>query len=203
MTEREAFLAAYDVPRGTLDKLDSLATLLVDWQARFNLVGPSTLPHIWTRHFGDSAQLLGYATSGSWLDLGAGAGFPGLIVALMGARPVTLIDAVAKKCRFLDEAAATLGLQTLVTVVNARVESVKLPPADVISARAFAPLPRLLDWGSRLSTRSTTWILPKGQTAADEVETARATFDFQLASHPSRSDSRGSVLVLNDVRRRR
>ena len=106
MTDRAAFATAFDVPRETLALFDSYAALLSDWQGRMNLVGPSTLPAIWERHFTDSAQIMALATTGrSWLDIGAGAGFPGLVIALLDPDATeTLVESVTKKCRFLAEA---------------------------------------------------------------------------------------------------
>jgi len=205
MNEREIFIGDYNVPRGTVDKLDRYAALLEEWQAQFNLVGKSTLPHIWSRHFSDSAQLACLAPPlvDSWLDLGSGAGFPGLVVALLRDTPMILVDAVAKKCRFLEAVIEAIGLQHQVTVSNLRVEAAALAPVAVISARAFAPLDRMLDWSIHLADRSTLWLLPKGEKAADEIAVAQRYFTFKTTLHLSKSDARGTIVMLTDVERMR
>lgn len=197
------FAAEFDVPRGTFQKLEAYASLLVEWQARMNLVGPATLPDLWNRHFRDSAQLLALAPPGKrWLDVGSGGGFPGLVVAAMSDARVTLVDSIAKKCQFLLAVRDALALSDVVTVANARVES--LPPlgVDVVTARACAALDTLLGWGLRHATPDATWLLLKGERWMEEVETARGTFRFDLEVVESRSDPRGRVLVIRNVARR-
>lgn len=200
---REAFAAAFDVSRETLARFDRYAELLVEWQGRMNLVGPATLPQVWERHFADSAQLLPFAqgTSGPWLDIGSGAGFPALVVALLGRRDVHLVDSTAKKCRFLETVAAELDLP--VTIHNARIEALPAFAAGVISARAAAPLDKLFDWGLRFARPGTRWILPKGAAADEELSAARARFVFDAALHPSITDPRGRLVVATGVRRAR
>ena len=199
---REEFAAAFDVPRETLAKFDRYADLLVEWQARMNLVGPATLGDIWGRHFADSAQLLPLADGvpGPWLDIGSGAGFPALVVALLGRRDVHLVDSTAKKCRFLETVAAELGLD--VTIHNARIESMPAFAAGIISARAAAPLERLFDWGLRFARPATRWILPKGAGVEEELSAARARFAFDATLAASITDPRAQIVVARGVRRR-
>jgi 16S rRNA (guanine527-N7)-methyltransferase len=156
-----------------MDRLARLAVLLTEENERQNLVARGTLPHVWQRHILDSAQLLAVpretVPEGSWLDLGTGAGFPGLaIAALQPERRITLVDSRRLRTDWLARAAADLGLGN-VTVVLSRVED--LPPQQhaVISARAFAPLDRLLQLSARFSTPDTLWLLPKGAKAAHEL----------------------------------
>ena len=200
---REEFAATFDVPRETLERLDRYAALLTDWQTRMNLVGPATLDDIWGRHFADSAQLLKLAEDlpGPWIDIGSGAGFPALVMALLGRADVHLVEATAKKCRFLEAVADELGLA--VTIHNARVESMPAFPAGVISARAAAPLERLFDWGLRFARPATRWILPKGATVDEELSAARTRFGFDAELVASITDPRGRVVVATRVRRGR
>jgi len=157
-----------------LERLDRLVALLNEENARQNLVAAATLPAIWQRHLADSVQLLahvprGTSDPGPWLDLGTGAGFPGLVIAAI--RPewdVRLVESRRKRCEWLERARLELGLAKC-TVVAARLEAVESVPVGVISARAFAPLPKLLDLSTRFSTSRTLWLLPKGRSAAQEL----------------------------------
>lgn len=199
-----AFEAAFDVPRGTIDRLTRYAALLQDWQTRMNLVAPSTLGDIWGRHFADSAQLARLAPPGlDWLDFGAGAGFPGLVLAAMEVGRVELVESVAKKCRFLVAVADALGLADRVRVTCARVEA--LPPrhAPVITARATAPLARLLDWSLRHGRGDTRWIFPKGRSWAAEVAAARHQFRFDCEVVESLTDPAARVLLVTNPKRAR
>lgn len=157
-------------------KLERLAALLGDENQRQNLVAQTSLASIWQRHFADSAQLLTFVprgTSLSWLDLGTGAGFPGLVVAIL--RPdlrITLVESRRRRVEWLDSIAAELALDK-VEVQGVRVEDLSPTKVDVISARAFAPLTRLLELSARFSTADTLWLLPKGRSAAQEVQELR------------------------------
>lgn len=204
--DREAFAAEFDVPRGTLEKLDLYAALLIAWQEKMNLVGPSTLADIWNRHFRDSAQLLQLLPAPAhkrvWLDIGAGGGFPGLVIATLGGGIVHQVESIGKKARFLEAVTAALALEGVNIVHNARVESLPAFACDVITARACAPLERLFDWGLRFAAKSTTWLLPKGESVESELEDARRRFDFRAQLVPSRSDPRGRIVVAEAVRRK-
>lgn len=204
MTDRESFEARFNVPRETLEQLDSYAALLADWQTRMNLVGPSTLPHIWDRHFTDSAQLLPLAGTGrSWLDIGAGAGFPGLVLAILDqdAR-LTLVESIAKKCRFLSEVTAALGLESRVTIENRRIEALPRAKFDIITARALAALDQLFDWGLPFAGSGTHWILPKGARVDEELEKATRRFAFEHRLVPSMTDADARIVVVRGVKRR-
>ena len=201
MIDRAGFSTRFDVPRETIDKLDTYAALLSEWQTRMNLVGPSTLPHIWHRHFADSAQLLPIAGRGKrWLDIGAGAGFPGLVIATLDpdAR-ITLVESIAKKCRFLETVAEALQLGDRVTVENRRIEALPRQPFDVITARALASLDKLLAWGRPFATPSTLWLLPKGMRWSEEVTGAEQQFRFSLAHQPSLTDDQARLLLIRQV----
>ncbi len=204
ITGRAAFLDDYDVPRGTVAAFDTYAAMLAEWQARMNLVGPSTLAALWERHFADSAQLLGLAAKGSnWLDIGAGAGFPGLVVALIDpSARVTLVESTAKKCRFLEAVADANGLIDRVFIANRRVEALPTARFDVITARACASLTQLLDWGTRFADARTRWLLPKGARYAAEIEAARESFVFDADLVESRTDPAARIVVASRVKRR-
>ncbi len=204
MTEREAFAARFDVSRETLAQFDTYAAMLGDWQTRMNLVGPSTLPHVWERHFTDSAQLLSLAGTGrSWLDIGAGAGFPGLVLAVIDpdAR-LTLVESIAKKCRFLSEVVIALGLDSRVTIENRRIETLPRAKFDIITARALAALGQLFDWGLPYAGSGTHWILPKGARVDEELEKASRRFAFEHRLVPSITDADARIVVARGVKHR-
>ncbi|WP_184070337.1 16S rRNA (guanine(527)-N(7))-methyltransferase RsmG [Sphingosinicella soli] len=202
-------MATFNVSRETLAKLDLYAALLEEWQAKFNLVGPATLPHIWSRHFADSAQLLrlaareGAAHRPTWLDIGSGAGFPGMVIALMTGDSVTLVDSIRKKTVFLEAVRDALGLGQNVNVLNQRVESLGSVKFDYITARACAPLAKLFDWGEPYAAKSCTWLLLKGSAVEDEMGDARRRFVFEHELIPSLTDPRGRIVRAGNVRRRR
>jgi 16S rRNA (guanine527-N7)-methyltransferase len=160
--------------QAALERLDRLVALLAEENARQNLIAATSLPRVWQRHLADSAQLLAHvsretAGQGAWLDLGTGAGFPGLVIAAL--RPewdVRLVESRRRRCEWLERARSALGLPRC-QVIAARVEAVESFAASVISARAFAPLPKLLDLSTRFSTGRTLWLLPKGRSAAQEL----------------------------------
>lgn len=199
---RSAFAAEYDVSRETLARLDRYAELLIDWQQRMNLVAPSTLPHVWDRHFRDSAQLLAIAGTGQrWLDIGAGGGFPGLVLAIIDpGATFTLVESIAKKCRFLTEVASETGTIDRVTIANQRVETLQPLACDIITARAAAALDVLFDWSARFGRPGTRWILPKGRNVQEELATAAKRFHFDHQLIPSRTDSDARIVVARNVR---
>lgn len=203
MIGRDRLAGNFDVPRETLEKLDRYAVLLGDWQGRMNLVGPSTLSHVWHRHFADSAQLLPIAGLGrSWLDVGSGAGFPGLIIATLDpAAHVTLVESIAKKCRFLETVVSELELGGRVIIENRRIETLSQQRFDIITARALAALDQLFDWCLPFAGPSTLWLLPKGARWADEVAKARMKFQFNITNQPSLTDDAAQLLLVRKVAR--
>src|SRR5687767_13315686 len=164
--------AALDVPRGTMERLEGFVELLRTENGKQNLVSASSLDQIWSRHVLDSAQLIRFApaNAATWLDLGSGAGLPGLIVALLHRSKVTLIESRRLRADFLHRSAEAMGLNGKVEILCAKAERLQPRPFDVISARAFAPLGKLLEIGSPFSTSGTRWILPKGRGAKSELE---------------------------------
>lgn len=156
-------------------RLERLVAMLAEENARQNLVSAASLGEVWRRHIADSAQLLHHVPRGTspWLDLGTGAGFPGLVIAAL--RPeceVLLVESRKRRIEWLEAAAEALGL-TGVTVCGSRLEDVPTRPVAVISARAFAPLDRLLALSARFSTSDTIWLLPKGRSAQQELDMLR------------------------------
>ncbi|HWL46864.1 MAG TPA: 16S rRNA (guanine(527)-N(7))-methyltransferase RsmG [Sphingomonadaceae bacterium] len=206
MTEAEArawLQATLDVSRETFAQLDTFVALLRDEATRQNLIATSTLDHIWQRHIVDSAQLLCLAppAARSWADLGTGAGFPGLIVAILSALPVTLIESRRKRALFLERAALALGLERQVTILADRVENLRGQRYDVISARAFAPLDRLFATALPLAdARRTRWLLPKGRGVDAELEAARGSWQGSFRVEPSVTDPEAGILIAAHVR---
>lgn len=205
MQGRAEFAAQGNVSRETLGAFDIWHSLLVRWNASINLVQKKSLEQFWTRHAADSWQVTDYIPNNTIkaIDLGSGGGFPGLAVGIWlkqrGAGEVTLVESAGKKASFLRTAAREMGLP--VNVEAKRAESLPSEAFDLITARAFAPLPRLLTYADRFSGPSTQLILPKGRQAPTEIEQAKSDFDFKFDSYPSISDPEGQILVLTDLKR--
>lgn len=204
MTEEEAkawLIASLDVPRETLARIEDFIKFLNEEAQRQNLVAASTLEHVWFRHIVDSAQLLRLApTCGDWLDLGTGAGFPGLIVAALGRHRVTLVESRRKRVGFLEAATDLLGVRDRTTIIGGRAETAPSHPYDIISARAFAPIERLFPIGMPFSTLETVWVLPKGRSAQAELDAAKGTWQGAFRIEPSVTDPDSAILVAERVR---
>ena len=157
-------------------RLERLVELLVAENGRQNLVSRASLAEVWRRHIADSAQLLRFVpreTTGAWLDLGTGAGFPGLVAAILQPdRELLMVESRAKRADWLERARIDLGLDHARACL-ARIETIESHPFAVISARAFAPLVRLIGLSARFSTPETLWLLPKGQSAGEELSSLR------------------------------
>jgi 16S rRNA (guanine527-N7)-methyltransferase len=198
----EQFQKIMNVPRGTIDRLLLYENMLREAQGSMNLVAPSTLDAIWERHFLDSAQLSRIVEPGRvWLDFGAGAGFPGLVLAAMDWGRLTLVESIAKKCRFLEVVAAAMGVADQVTVINGRVEALPWLQAEVITARAVTALSTLFDWSVKHGSRGCRWVFPKGRRWAQEVEEARKAFRFDLEVVESLTDAEARILVVTNLQR--
>ncbi|HSV04578.1 MAG TPA: 16S rRNA (guanine(527)-N(7))-methyltransferase RsmG [Phenylobacterium sp.] len=185
--------------------LERFRRMLAERNQTMNLVGASTLPDFWNRHAWDSAQLMKLEPEAcTWADLGAGAGLPGVVLAILGKESegfhVHLVESVAKRCRFLAEVVAALDLPA--TVHNARAESLNLE-VDGVTARACAPLSRLLGYARPYLQRGATGLFLKGQDVASELEEATKSWEFEAEIVPSLSDERGRIVRLRRLRRAR
>jgi 16S rRNA (guanine527-N7)-methyltransferase len=201
--DADGFAALLGVSRETVAKLSAYITLLDTWQRAINLVGKSTLSDPWRRHILDCAQLCRFLPKGpfSLVDLGSGAGLPGLILAIMtSAARVHLVEVDGRKAQFLREAARRLGL-TNVTVHAVRIESLTLQ-ADVVTARALAPLAKLLPLAAPLLAPGGRMIFLKGANSAAELIDARRLWYLHEQHEVSLADPNGRVVILDEVRRR-
>lgn len=203
MTPAE-FSREFDVSRETCQRLEAYIALLTRWNARINLVAAATIKTAWTRHVADSAQLLDLApeSASSWLDLGSGAGLPGLPVAALAAEKapdlhVTLVESDTRKAAFLATAAREMDLD--VTVEPHRIEALTPRPYDVVSARALAPLGRLCALAHRFSGRGTVFLFPKGARVDSELTAATAGWHIRAERIASRTDPEATVLRIVEL----
>lgn len=204
--DREAvqvrLMNAYGVSRETLRRFESYEALLTKWAPRINLVGASTLSAFWERHILDSVQILPLASpqAQTWVDFGTGAGFPGLVLAALlaerGSAQVQLVEASAKRCAFLREAAR--AMEITVEITHAKLEVVTPRPVDVVTARAFTALDRLLAYAAPWQGPATQALFPKGEEVSAELEQASTNWLFTSTIHPSASDTRGCVLEITN-----
>ena len=195
------------VSRETVERIDRFVGLLKEESARQNLIARSTLDTIWDRHIRDSAQLYALADAdhraGSWIDLGSGPGLPGIVLALIGAMPITLVEVRTRRVEFLHRAIDVLDLSGIVTVEGCRLERVETRPFDVITARAFTGLSNLFALAHRFSTPKTQWVLPKGRTAQEELEQAQRSWQGDFALTPSQTSDDAFIVTAHNVRPRR
>lgn len=204
----EDFIKTYHVSRETFERLKTFVALLNEWQQKFNLVSAKSLPDIWQRHIADSAQLFEYLdfNAKTVYDLGSGAGFPAMVLAIMTAElkqrlKFKLIESTTKKTVFLNVVKEALNLKNI-EILNDRIENLKLPPADNITSRALAPLPKLLAYALPLSTRQTKLILPKGRTYQAELLEAGKEWNFKRIIRQNQVSDEGVILVLENLRRK-
>jgi 16S rRNA (guanine527-N7)-methyltransferase len=183
-------------------QLDSLRQSVIDESSKQNLISAATIPHFWSRHIVDSAQLLLLASKAKpgavWLDLGTGAGFPGLVVAILREAPITLVESRRKRSDFLADVVNNLNLHH-VTVHAGRLETLSETPVGIISARAFAPLHRLLPLAHRFSRKKTIWLLPKGRGAREEVNGIFSTWQGLFHVEQSLTESDAAIIVARGV----
>jgi 16S rRNA (guanine527-N7)-methyltransferase len=200
------FERAFSVPRETVERLTIYEALLRQWQKATNLVAPSTLDEVWSRHFADSAQLVALAPhAANWLDLGSGAGFPGLVIAIIVANhdtcSVHLVESNSRKCAFLSEVARRTGVR--ITIHESRIEDAarggRVKDVDVVTARALAPLDRLLDLAEGFFSDTTIGLFLKGREAPREIEEAQGRRNFSFCSIPSRVNGEGSIVQVRRV----
>ena len=200
MMEQLAQAVGRPVSRETVDRLTAYVKLLRAAAREHNLIAHSTLDSLWDRHIIDSAQLIRLApdASGSWVDVGSGAGLPGLVLALLTDGPVTLVEPRRLRAEFLRGAVGELGLEERVTVVQSKAEQAA-GAFDVITARAVAPLPKLLQAAHHLSHSGTVWLLPKGRSAKSELAEARRSWQCSARTEASCTDPQATILVLSKV----
>ena len=204
----EDFRFQFDVSRETIEKLEIYCALLRKWQRTINLVAPKTVDTAWHRHFADSAQLLPHvpADARSLLDFGSGAGFPGRVLAILLAEratvpAVTLIESDQRKCAFLREVARSVDnpVRILSTRIEGSATSQEVGAADVISARALAPLERLFRLSVPFCHPATVCVFPKGRSAAEEIRDAREIWQFDAKLFASQTDDEGQIVVATGV----
>lgn len=196
----EDFLSKTNVSRETLARLKAYADLLADWNARHNLVSKNSLPDLWERHMWDSAQLapLVPPDARSLADLGSGAGFPGLVLAAMlPGVAVTLHEATAKKCAFLQAAADRMGLH--VTIENARMEDLSHRAFDVVTARGCAPLPLLLEYAHSFVGPNSVCLFLKGQNVGSELTEAAKCWKMKTSQVASQTDPSGAIVTVREL----
>ena len=205
----ESFAEALKVSHETIHRLRRFAELLEHWQKTTNLVAPSTLPHVWSRHFADSAQLAALAPEARlWLDLGSGGGFPGLVVAILNSGTpgfrMHLVESNQKKCAFLGQVAH--ATEAPVDIHAMRIEqfakSAQSLEPDVVSARALAPLPRLLELAEPFLRDETRGLFLKGRETDAEIDSALERWTFDGMRHASLTDDDARIVEIKTLRRR-
>ena len=209
MTEQEARQWIGDRFGGSREtSLEQFAAILRDEATHQNLISAASFDELWNRHFVDSAQLIPMASAsgaadGVWLDVGTGAGMPGLVVALLIDRPVVLVEPRAKRADFLYRAAALLGIGRQVTTQHCSIEKYKpAKPAAIVSARAVAELSQLIASTHHCTDSSTIWLLPKGRAAQSEVEAAAAKWQGSFHVEPSITSADSGIVIAQGVRPR-
>jgi 16S rRNA (guanine527-N7)-methyltransferase len=208
LAERDQALGPFHVSRETSDRLTRFIALLCERQQQMNLVASSTIPQVWTRHVADSLQLLALAPEARrWVDLGSGAGFPGLVIACALAETpgahVDLVESIGKKAAFLTEAVAATGAPA--TVHHARIEAAASKLAghvDIVTARALAPLSSLLTMINSFMEKGAKALLHKGQDVDAELTEAAKYWTIDYDAVPSQTDPRGRILVVRRLKRR-
>ena len=197
-------LAGQDVSRETMERLQGFAALVEKWTPRINLIARGTLDDLWNRHIVDSAQIYAFAPEsyGTWADLGSGGGFPGIVAAIIARErqpgaDFVLIESDQRKCAFLRT--ATRELDLAVTVIAGRIESVAPQQADVVSARALAPLGALLPLIDRHLAPDGRALIHKGRRAPQEMAEAREHWSFALEDHPSITDPDARLLDIQRI----
>lgn len=202
----EPILSSLGVSRETRAKLEILAALLTKWSPKINLVSNSSLAHVWTRHIADSAQIYGLApeSARTWIDLGSGGGFPGLVIGALAAQfnpnlDLTLVESDQRKCAFLATASREMGIK--ISIKPQRIEMLPPGPRDIISARALASLPKLLELAEPLSGPGTIALFPKGADARAELTSAALGWHIRHKAHPSATDPNAVILEILEFRR--
>lgn len=192
-----------NVSRETSERLEIYFSILKAWQQKINLVSTKTLDDVWRRHMLDSIQLISHIppAANTIVDLGSGAGFPGLILAIATGQKIALIESNGRKCAFLREAARQTNAD--VDIQNRRIESIKLDdPADVITARACAPLSTLLNYSQNLRAKNGTCLFLKGKDVQQELTESAKKWNISHSLHESMSDSSGAIVKIGAFSKR-
>ncbi len=198
----EEFLINFDFDSSVIERLTTYLALLEKWQKRFNLVGTKTLEDPWRRHFLDSAQLLPFVGNlgGPVIDMGSGAGFPGLVLSILGTPDVHLVESDANKTEFLRQAIRETGASA--TIHRVRLEHYDGPRAVCLTSRACAPLDVLLQYGEGITQPNAKAVFLKGRNCSDELTSSQAVWHIDYTCHTSKSDSNGTVLEIHEFTRR-
>jgi 16S rRNA (guanine527-N7)-methyltransferase len=200
--DRSAALRLVPVSRETLERFDIYVALLTKWRRAVNLVSEASLARIWTRHIADSAQLLAFAPDARiWVDMGSGAGFPGMVIAIQLADKtgacVHMIDSDQRKCSFLREAARATGAAA--EIHNVRIENAApeiADPVDAVTARALAPLPRLIDFANIWLDSGAIGVFPKGKTAGAQVDNFSLYQNYSIEFPRSRTARESEIAII-------
>lgn len=200
------FAKTFSVSRETTERLKAYAALLVKWNPKINLVAKSTIPDLWQRHIADSAQLWQLAPTGkrNWLDIGSGAGFPGLVIAAIAAEKapdlfVTMVESDRRKSVFLQSAAREMGVT--VKVITQRIEALEPQIADILSARALSSLPQLLEFAELHRKPSGICLFPKGVRVDSELTAASTCWHMSYKTFPSMTDPDAVILRIGEFNR--
>jgi|LGOV01.1.fsa_nt_gb 16S rRNA (guanine527-N7)-methyltransferase len=203
---QESFAETFGVSRETMGRLQVYAALLVKWNPKINLVAKSTIPSIWNRHMADSAQLWALAPRGAktWLDIGSGAGFPGLVIAAIAVEKapdlvITLVESDRRKSVFLQAAAREMGVK--VQVITKRIELLEAQNADILSARALSSLTQLLEFAEKHRNLSGVSLFPKGARVDSELTEASSCWHMAYETFPSMTDSDAVILRIGEFKR--
>jgi len=192
------------VTEATLGRLHVYAVLLEKWQKKINLVGPATIPDLWQRHMMDSAQLYPQLPRSCCeiMDFGSGAGFPGLVLAIMGGPRVTLVESDGRKCAFLAEVMRACETGPAVRLENRRIEDLQSAQADVVTSRALAPLDKLLGFAEPFLGKGSVCLFLKGKKADEELTDAGKNWMMRVSKIQSLTDTSGAILKLENIVRR-
>lgn len=201
------FMEKYNVSRETFERLKAYEASLHEWQSKFNLVSNSSLEDAWNRHFLDSAQLYQYVpkTAKVLFDFGSGAGFPGMVIAIMAKEKtpylkVSLVESIGKKTLYLNEVKKITA--TDVEIINDRIENINNRKADVITSRAMASLKELFSYVYKFCKKDTICIFPKGKKYAEEIAEAKKEWKFSCDIKPSEQSDEGKILIITNLFRR-
>ena len=203
---QDNFAETFDVSRETMSRLEAYAALLVKWNPKINLVAKSTVSSVWHRHMADSAQLWALApkSAKTWLDIGSGAGFPGLVIAAIAVEKapdlvVTLVESDRRKSIFLQSAAREMGIK--VQVVTKRIELLEAQNTDILSARALSSLTQLLEFAEKHRNKNGTCLFPKGVRVDSELTDASSCWHMAYETFPSMTDSDAVILRIGEFKR--